>query len=223
VNVANSGDVPLSANYTSFGEMTGTGLEWMPFGFAGGAYDAETGLVRFGARDYEPTLGRWVSKDRIRFKGGQGNLVVYVNNNPVNHTDPTGLAVYLCGRLTENPWLSWTGEDHEWIYTDSEGAKGMWECATNNDNGQNCVIKDVCVMETPALNYHPDAHCELVEEADEDCVNSKLVTGTNLGCFNPFTNNCQQFARSTIDACTPVSPSCGGSFQGAEGAPNACF
>ena len=36
VNVSNASDVPFTANYTSFGEATGTGLEWMPFGFAGG-------------------------------------------------------------------------------------------------------------------------------------------------------------------------------------------
>ena len=36
VNIANPSDVPFSAVYTSFGEVTGSGLEWMPFGFAGG-------------------------------------------------------------------------------------------------------------------------------------------------------------------------------------------
>ena len=28
------------------------------FGCAGGLYDGETGLVRFGARDYDPSIGR---------------------------------------------------------------------------------------------------------------------------------------------------------------------
>lgn len=63
----------------------------MPFGFAGGLYDAETGLVRFGARDYDPQIGRWVSKDPIRFEAGQANIYVYVGNDPVNFVDPTGL------------------------------------------------------------------------------------------------------------------------------------
>ena len=43
VNVADSADVPFMASYTSFGEVTGTGLDWMPFGFAGGIYDADSG------------------------------------------------------------------------------------------------------------------------------------------------------------------------------------
>ncbi|HYQ03096.1 MAG TPA: RHS repeat-associated core domain-containing protein [Polyangiaceae bacterium] len=91
VNVANTSDVPFSASYASFGGVTGAGLDWMPFGFAGGIYDGETGLVRFGARDYDSVTGRWISKDPIRFDGGQANLYVYVGGDPVNATDASGL------------------------------------------------------------------------------------------------------------------------------------
>ncbi|HKY36890.1 MAG TPA: RHS repeat-associated core domain-containing protein [Polyangiaceae bacterium] len=62
----------------------------MPFGFAGGLYDAETGLLRFGARDYDPSVGRWVSKEPLRFAGGS-NFYVYAFNDPVNWIDPNGL------------------------------------------------------------------------------------------------------------------------------------
>ena len=60
-----------------------------PFGFAGGLYDKDTGLVRFGARDYDASLGRWTSKDPIRFAGGV-NLYGYSVNDPVNRVDPSG-------------------------------------------------------------------------------------------------------------------------------------
>jgi RHS repeat-associated protein len=30
-----------------------------PFGFAGGLYDPDTKLTRFGARDYDASIGRW--------------------------------------------------------------------------------------------------------------------------------------------------------------------
>ncbi len=46
--------VPFQATYDTFGTVTAVGttlLDWIPFGFAGGMYDPETGLVRFGARD----------------------------------------------------------------------------------------------------------------------------------------------------------------------------
>lgn len=61
-----------------------------PFGFAGGVLDRDTGLVRFGARDYDPEVGRWMAKDPIRFQGNQANLYVYVQNEPVNNRDPFG-------------------------------------------------------------------------------------------------------------------------------------
>ncbi|MCP4323080.1 MAG: RHS repeat-associated core domain-containing protein, partial [Alteromonadales bacterium] len=63
----------------------------IPFGFAGGLHDIDTGLVRFGARDYDTSIGRWTAKDPIDFSGGDVNLYGYVQNNPVNWIDPWGL------------------------------------------------------------------------------------------------------------------------------------
>lgn len=95
VNINSRTVIPYRADYSAFGIATAIGttdLAWIPFGFAGGLYDKETGLVRFGARDYDPTVGRWVSKDPIRFGGGQANLYAYVGNDPINSHDPLGLA-----------------------------------------------------------------------------------------------------------------------------------
>jgi RHS repeat-associated protein len=96
VNAANGSDVLLRASYSAFGAQTVLqgSADALPFGFAGGLYDAETALVRFGARDYELVTGRWTQKDPIRFMGGSANLFVYVRNAPVNQTDPTGLRDY---------------------------------------------------------------------------------------------------------------------------------
>ena len=66
---------------------------FQPFGFAGGLYDPDTGLVRFGARDYDPESGRWTAKDPILFDGGDSNLYAYVLNDPINLIDPEGLFV----------------------------------------------------------------------------------------------------------------------------------
>jgi RHS repeat-associated protein len=61
------------------------------FGFAGGLYDKDTGLVRFGTREYDSESGRWTSKDIILFSGGDSNLYGYVQNDAVNLIDPSGL------------------------------------------------------------------------------------------------------------------------------------
>jgi RHS repeat-associated protein len=63
----------------------------LPVGFAGGIIDSQTTLVRFGYRDYEPWSGRWAARDPVFFRGGQGNLFAYVQNNPINRVDPFGL------------------------------------------------------------------------------------------------------------------------------------
>jgi len=93
VNTTNSSDIQFQAIYSAFGERTlvaGTD-DWMPFGFAGGIYDPDARLTRFGARDYDAKVGRWVSKDPVLFNAGQGNVYVYVGNDPVNRRDPSGL------------------------------------------------------------------------------------------------------------------------------------
>ena len=62
----------------------------VPFGFAGGLYDSDTKLTRFGFRDYDAYSGKWTAKDPIDFGGGDSNLYGYVLGNPVNLIDPTG-------------------------------------------------------------------------------------------------------------------------------------
>ncbi|AZZ36488.1 hypothetical protein CIK05_06685 [Bdellovibrio sp. qaytius] len=64
---------------------------FQPFGFSGGLYDANTTLVQFGARWYDPEIGRWLSKDPSLFNGGE-NLYAYAENNPINLIDVTGLS-----------------------------------------------------------------------------------------------------------------------------------
>lgn len=68
----------------------GAALCWQPFGFAGGVFDVTTGIVRFGARDYDPVTRRWTQKDPIGFGGKQSNIYVYVGDEPINGTDPNG-------------------------------------------------------------------------------------------------------------------------------------
>ncbi|PWQ94836.1 hypothetical protein DKT75_13875 [Leucothrix arctica] len=79
--------------YDSFGNVlsdTNPTLN-VPFGFAGGLQDTDTGLVRFGYRDYDPETGRWTARDPIGFAGGDSNLYGYVLNDPINFVDQDGL------------------------------------------------------------------------------------------------------------------------------------
>lgn len=86
------GTITQRMDHDEFGRVTeDTNPGYLPFGFAGGLYDNQTGLVRFGARDYDSETGRWTSKDPILFGGGDTNLFGYVANDPINWFDQSGL------------------------------------------------------------------------------------------------------------------------------------
>jgi uncharacterized protein RhaS with RHS repeats len=48
-------------------------------------------------RDYDPEIGRFISKDPILFAGGDTNLYAYVLNDPINFIDPKGLYTEIIG------------------------------------------------------------------------------------------------------------------------------
>jgi RHS repeat-associated protein len=63
-----------------------------PFGYTGQRIDAETnGLYYYRSRHYSPAWGRFVQPDPIGYGGGR-HLYAYVGNDPLNLTDPLGLA-----------------------------------------------------------------------------------------------------------------------------------
>jgi RHS repeat-associated protein len=87
-----TGHIVQRLAYDAFGRVTfDDNPGFQPFGFAGGLYDPDTQLTRFGARDYDAETGRWTAKDPIRFLGGDPNLYGYVLNDPVNRVDFLGL------------------------------------------------------------------------------------------------------------------------------------
>ena len=100
VNTA-TGAIVQHLDYSTFGKPTvDSNPGFQPFGYAGGLLDTDTGLVHYGARDYDPTTGRFTSKDPEGFGGGDTNLYAYVGNDPMNATDPSG--------------LSWIGDAWTW-------------------------------------------------------------------------------------------------------------
>jgi RHS repeat-associated protein len=96
VNVA-SGTIAQRVSYDEYGiETENTAPGWQPFGYAGGLTDSQTGLVRFGARDYDPVAGRWTAKDPIGFAGGTTGLYEYAESDPINLVDPSGESAFAC-------------------------------------------------------------------------------------------------------------------------------
>ena len=112
VNVGN-GTVAQQMDYDEFGNvLLDTNPGFQPFGFAGGLYDRDTGLVRFGARDYEADLGKWNLKDVILFSGKDPNLYRYSSSDPVNFVDSTGFAMScpVAPPRTDDNWKRYPGD-----------------------------------------------------------------------------------------------------------------
>lgn len=53
-------------------------------------FDDETASFYIRARNYIPLIARWISRDPLGFSGGM-NLYQYVEANPINNIDPSGL------------------------------------------------------------------------------------------------------------------------------------
>ena len=93
VSVTNqSGTTDGTARYDAWGNKIASTGTIPQYGYTG-REPADTGLVYYRARFYDPSIGRFTQRDPIGFEGGL-NLYAYVGNSPINLNDPSG----------ENPW-----------------------------------------------------------------------------------------------------------------------
>ena len=72
---------------------TGTAADANPYRYAAGHTDTTTGLVKFGARYYDPATGRFTQMDP---SGQETNPYLYAASDPINRTDPTGRSAGAC-------------------------------------------------------------------------------------------------------------------------------
>lgn len=105
-----------------------------PFGYGAkwGYYtDRETGLLLLTNRYYDPLSGRFLTRDPISYNGGI-NIYGYVNNNPVQWIDPSGLQGNIpdpnnppsdWNPLGPNTWRDPNGDTWHW-HPDPTGAHG---------------------------------------------------------------------------------------------------
>jgi RHS repeat-associated protein len=91
--------------YKPWGEVrystsTNSSLE-TGYTFTGQYSDSYINLLWYGSREYDPAIGRFISPDSIVPDGPQGyDRYAYVNNDPVNHTDPTGHDPFWLGMVS---------------------------------------------------------------------------------------------------------------------------
>jgi RHS repeat-associated protein len=91
-----SGTVVAHYEYDPFGRtvsQTGNYADANPWRFSTKQFDDWWGLYYYGRRYYEPSLGRWLSRDPIGEQGGI-NLFVLVANHPVSGVDARGYGIW---------------------------------------------------------------------------------------------------------------------------------
>jgi len=87
-----TGTAASSYSYDAFGNLVTAPAQsdTNRYLFSTKEFDSRSGLVYFGARYYDPEIGRWLTPDPIGFRGGV-NFYAYVFNNPLHWIDLWGL------------------------------------------------------------------------------------------------------------------------------------
>jgi RHS repeat-associated protein len=158
VNVTDrSGTVVASYAYDAFGALVSSSESfpngWSnPFrydGAQGVRYDAETGLYWMSVRAYDPTLGRFLSRDplgRLAAMGLDMQPYAYAGNNPVNYSDPSGM-LFISGPSGEIATPAPSGGCGRFC-PDSTGGSGKYTFTVN------------CGRLHPGDSYYNDPHCK---------------------------------------------------------------
>jgi RHS repeat-associated protein len=205
-----TGTVAQQLEYDEFGRVvTDTNPGFQPFGFAGGLYDVDTQLVRYGARDYDAETGRWTAKDVIGFLGGDSNLYRYVVNDPINLADPSGLAIKRCFRPFKSPRLLLfsavtAGTFPEWmlIQPPVPGSRAFLghEYIYNTDIGKSQSYDPAEDQQESGADL-----CYTIPEPTGQCVwkNFRKVAGP-ISNYDSLRHNCQIAVNDTVRTCVEI-------------------
>jgi len=108
-----NGDEEQTVKFGPFGgRISTTGTSPNILGYTGRELDSETGLYYYRARYYDPKIGRFLSEDPLGFEAGV-NFYTYVQNNPINANDPSGLVV----QIYASDAFGIPGANHVYVYS----------------------------------------------------------------------------------------------------------
>ena len=152
-----TGQIAERIDYDEFGNvLADSSPGFQPFGFAGGLYDGTTKLVHFGAREYAPATGRWLTKDPILFVGGDNNLYGYALADPINLIDSDG---------------NWS-----WTISGYNGVGGALTY-TSSDGHSSLTVELGLGTSTAGVEFNPDAQAYTGEEMSKRTGDSSRLTG----------------------------------------------
>lgn len=187
------GHIVQTMQYDSFGNLLQVrgDVVRLPIGFAGGLFDADTGLTRFVWRDYDADTGRFTALDPMGARGGDSDWYGYCVDDPVNRVDvwglftfeerpldgPNGSQVNVSSVLLDNVNLE--GKHVQGFYDDGSGDNiGHFPDGLHNDRKH------------PRSDYEPRSPTypdDIAREAE------RTLRRDGVGDYSLFGNNCQDF------------------------------
>ncbi|WP_438306898.1 RHS repeat-associated core domain-containing protein (plasmid) [Streptomyces sp. HUAS TT11] len=173
-------------------------------GFVGGTNDP-TGLTHLGAREYDPTLGRFLSVDPVidHDDPAQMNAYSYAHNSPLTKSDPDGLR-------PDGPAGGATYNDDRWAddrgmtagYTKKNG-KWVWKQTPKKDKeSQKRYRAYRANPSTYKVFYHYNAKAVADvkrKAADEQREKDGILGNLMKGNFGPAWDNTKQWTSNHWD------------------------
>ncbi|MNS67608.1 tRNA(Glu)-specific nuclease WapA precursor [compost metagenome] len=199
-----TGEVKQQLSYDVWGNVTeDTNPHFQPFGFAGGLYDPDTGLIRFGARDYDAETGRWTAKDPILFEGGDLNLYGYVGGNPINGIDPRGLDNPGMGPYAVGATVYYYsgGPGHVGVAINGSGSFGYYPTSPSKTNYELIFPGVPGTVELDRLHQGQPDKAVWVEGSVESVELLKKIIkegSLNPGAYKLPFNNCTTFVSESL-------------------------
>ncbi|MEV8534691.1 polymorphic toxin-type HINT domain-containing protein [Streptomyces sp. NPDC051211] len=153
-------------------------------GFVGGTKEESTGFTLLGAREYDPTTGRFISPDPIIDPGNpqQWNAYAYSSNGPINKSDATGLRE-ACGDL--GPGCGGVYERHRKQNSGATGQTGAEKQAQTELNESNAALNSAKQRRDELKREVINIVMDLIGYNDaRDC----FTKGDAMACINTALN-----------------------------------
>jgi len=193
------GDSCQSYEYSVYGQVAAEDPNHTnPYMFTGRRFDIETGLYYYRARYYNPYIGRFLQTDPIGYGDGI-NWYAYCGNNPLNATDPFGLAqdyyyfhFTMPSELIDTKGLSMEdipGKLMEWLtnIAISEQLPDYWELGSVDWEDDIDELLDV-VFWHKRYNYNNEPYPEEVPDlAIKTVGGAKVLTVGGVGMLDDYT------------------------------------
>ena len=129
------GSVAGRRDYGPFGEavMTTGVAASLPFGSSTKFEEKETGLYYYGLRYYNPSTGRWPSRDPIEERDA-ANLYLFVRNSPLENFDYLGMAT-IVNAFTALGKRGVKVEGRSIVYGETDATGLEWSTSIIKENG----------------------------------------------------------------------------------------